>query len=103
MTEEKRIEELENQWIQQQQKKSNRAFMNLGFGTVAYFDIHFQLAVIYFIILLLAIPSLYLFAFYEDGNRHYMGLFHTITIGNLGFSRTFCKDTALAVDRLTLA
>lgn len=77
--------------------------MSLGFGTVAYFDIHKQLAILFAIMLLLALPSMYLFAYSKDGNRHDDGKLHAIMIGNLGFSSSQCKDTSLAVDRLTLA
>lgn len=76
--------------------------MNLGFGTVVYFDIHFQLAVIFLLMLLLALPSMYMFAYYNHGNKHPDGLLHSITIGNLGFSHPKCKDTSLAVDRLDI-
>ena len=82
--------------------KADKSFMNLGFGTIAYFDINFQLAVIFGLMILLALPSMYLFAYYENGNRHYDGIMHSIMIGNLGFSDTYCKDTALAVDRLNI-
>lgn len=76
--------------------------MNLGFGTVVYFDIHFQLAVIFALMLLLALPSMYLFAYYSHGNKHPHGLLNSIMIGNLGFSHPKCKDTSLAVDRLDI-
>ena len=102
MPEDKRLQKLQTEWVDRQKKKADKSFMNLGFGTIAYFDIHFQLAVIFAIMLLISIPSLYLFAFYVNGNRHYDGLLHSIMIGNLGFSDTKCKDTALAVDRLNI-
>ncbi|CAI2376938.1 unnamed protein product [Moneuplotes crassus] len=101
-TEERRMEQLSSDQILKEQKKADKSFMDLGFGTIAYFDIHFQLAIIFFIILVLSLPSIYLFAFYSEGNRHYNGLLHSISIGNLGFSSTLCKDTSLAVNRLNL-
>jgi hypothetical protein len=102
MPEDERIKRLTKDWVKKQKKKANKNFMGLGFGTIAYFDIHFQLAVIFALMLLLALPSMYLFAYYKHGNRHYDGLMHSIMIGNLGFSDTKCKDTSLAVDRLNL-
>jgi hypothetical protein len=102
MPENERFQRLKSDWILKQKKKADRSFMGLGFGTVAYFDIHFKLAVIFALMLLLALPSMYLFAYYSHGNRHYDGLMHSIMIGNLGFSDVKCKDTSLAVDRLTL-
>lgn len=96
------MKRLYEDYIKRQQNKADKSFMSLGFGTIAYFDIHFQLAVIFGIMLILAIPSMYLFAYYHHGNRHYDGVMHSIMIGNLGFSDTVCKDTSLAVDRLNL-
>jgi len=82
--------------------KSEQSFINLGFGTVAYFDIYNQLVVLYVIMLLLALPSIYLFAFYEGGNRDNHGWFHSLTIGNLGFSKAICTDVSLSVNKLSL-
>ena len=102
LKEEERYRRLEADWIKKQQEKANRSFMGLGFGTIAYFDIHFQLAVIFAIMLLLALPSMYLFAYWEHGDRRNDNLMHGIMLGNLGFADTRCRDTALAVDHLNL-
>lgn len=96
------MELLETEKVKKEQIKANRSFMSLGFGTVAYFDIHFQLAILFFIMLLLAIPSMYFFAYFKLGNRNKDGIMHAITLGNIGFSSIVCKDTALAVNHLHL-
>jgi hypothetical protein len=74
----------------------------LGFGTVAYFDFHRYLMILYAIIVFVLLPSLGLFLFYGDGRRIGSTFFTKFTIGNLGFSSALCKDVTLAVGNLTL-
>jgi len=102
MTEKERADLLLQERINKEQEKANKSFMNLGFGTVAYFDIHFQLAILFAIMVLISLPSLYLFGFYKNGNRHWDGVLNFMSIGNIGFSNIVCKDTALAVNHLSL-
>lgn len=74
----------------------------LGFGTVAYFDFHRYLTILYAIIVALLLPSLALFLFYGDGRRIGSSFLTKFTIGNLGFSSALCKDVTLEVGNLSL-
>lgn len=76
--------------------------MTLGFGTVAYFDIHFQLAIIFGILIIFALPSMLLFRYYGNGNRNDYGFMHSVMLGNLGFSSIYCHDTNFAANNLNL-
>jgi len=74
----------------------------LGFGTVAYFDFHRYLMILYAIIVVLLLPSLAIFLFYGDGRRVGSSFFTKFTLANIGFTSTLCKDVTLAVGNLTL-
>lgn len=43
--------------------------MALGYGTQAYLDINRYLIALFAILVVLALPSMYLFASYKNGNR----------------------------------
>ena len=88
---------------QEQEEKTKKSFHILGFGTVAYFDFHLYLMILYVIIVALLLPSLYLFLFYGDGRKIGSSFLNKFSIGNLGFSSAFCKDVTLQVGDLNLA
>ena len=81
---------------------TERSLHILGFGTVAYFDFHRYLMILYLIIVIFLTPSLILFLFYGDGRRVGSSFFTQFTIGNIGFSSALWKDITLQVSNLTL-
>lgn len=74
--------------------KSKKGFMKLGYGTVAYFNFHEIMICMLLIICLVTIPSMVLFSSYKNGNRDKrVTWINEINIGELGFSKAYCKDT----------
>lgn len=83
--------------------KTKKSLKILGFGTVAYFDFHLSLMIFYVIMVLLLLPSLYLFLFYGDGRKVGSSMLNKFNIGNIGFSSALCKDVTLQVGNLKLS
>ena len=81
---------------------TERSLHILGFGTVAYFDFHRYLIILYLIIVVLLTPSLILFLFYGDGRRIGSNFLTQFSIGNIGFASIYCRDITLHVSNLTL-
>lgn len=91
-----------DQSLHHEPDSSSKSFQILGFGTVAYFDFHRYLMILYGIIVVLLLPSLTIFLFYGDGRRVGGSFFTKFTLANIGFTSSLCKDVTLAVGNLTL-
>ena len=75
--------------------KKRKSLNILGFGVAAYFAIHRYLMLIFFIIVLLSMPSIWYFCSNNDINVSAMGLMTQYTIGNIGNSEASWTDVSL--------
>ena len=77
----------------------------LGYGIVAYADILWTLASVFFIITLLLAPTFYVYTrgdAYSDMPRKFVAYEDTM-LSNLGYSSVECKDAHISVGRLAIA
>ena len=82
--------------------ESKKTLNLLGYGTIAYLEIQKYLIYAFIIMMILALPSYYLFLNYQGGRKSGSSILNLFSVGNLGFSSAVCKDTSLRVGNLTM-
>jgi hypothetical protein len=89
--------------IQTQKEKSKKGFLTLGYGFVAYFKFFEFTIIIFTILTLLALPSMYFYWNYRDQEDENFGWMNKLQMGNLGYSTALCRDVHFGVGQLTLS
>lgn len=85
-----------------QKMKSRKGFLTLGYGFVAYFQF-MEFAIILFTLLtILAIPSMYFYWNFRPADERTSWM-TKLQMGNLGYSSALCRDVHLGVGKLTLS
>jgi len=75
-------------------------YLLYGFGIVAYFDLMKMLMLLFTVLSLLAVPSIYLFSSYS-GIPDARG-YATFSLGNMGYNGPECFQSPLATDSIIL-
>jgi hypothetical protein len=79
----KKEHELHNK-IKSQQIKSKKGFLTLGYGFVAYFNFFEFTIIIFSILTLLAMPSMYFYSNYRNTYDENLSWMYKLQMGNLG-------------------
>ena len=98
---EQKNDEVQRKRMELAEKKKNLNL--LGYGTIAYLEIQRYLIYAFVLMLIVALPSFYLFLYYEGGRKSGSTILNYLSIGNLGFSSAVCKDISLKVGNLTMS
>lgn len=88
-------------------RKANRGFSKLGYGMIAYFNFYEYLILLFFVMTLLTLPSMYLFSTTQKGNQEYtdqrQGRLFKYNMGSYGFSSTLCRNIGVGIGKLSLS
>ena len=69
--------------------------MSFGYGIVAFIDMHLYLIMMMSTIILLLLPLMWMYSTFEFGNEVETSHIHSLSLGNLGFSKSICLDTTV--------
>ena len=76
--------------------------MKLGYGTVAFFNFQFYMIILCVLLVLITAPNFWLYNEFDGGNRKPVPWYSRLSISQIGFSKTLCKDTTLESGYLNL-
>ena len=80
--------------------ETSSKLMSFGYGIVAFIEMNLYLIVMMSTIILLLLPLMWMYSTFEFGNEEKSGSIHSLSLGNLGFSKSICKDTTVGSGKL---
>ncbi|CAI2373992.1 unnamed protein product [Moneuplotes crassus] len=92
-----------NERIVAAKNKSKMGFLSLGYGFVAYFSFMEFMIILFSIMTLLSLPSLYYFITFRKTPNTQAGLLDKFSLANLGYSSTLCDANHLEIKKLHMS
>ena len=83
--------------------KSKKGFWTLGYGFVAYFTFLELMVLLFTVLTILSIPSLYYYITFRGSSKGNKSMLDTFHMGNLGYAAPLCREVHLGVGKITMS